>query len=87
MHRDFGRKNPRLKEKNRFEPIKNANTIQKITARNDDLLYKASLKYLADYSFYLQRTTIDGDELSIVYSQSAHQNLDEINRKSLASAR
>ena len=74
LHRDFGRKNSRLKEKNRFEPIKNAKTIQKITARNDDLLYKASLKYLADYSFYLQRATIDGDELSIVYSQSAHQS-------------
>ena len=55
-------------------PIKNSKFIRIVTAKSDNNLYKASLKYLSDGQFYLQNAQIDGDELAVVFSQSQYRN-------------
>ena len=68
----LGKKNPRNIEKVKQPEIKDSDLIKIVTAKSDDLLYKASLKYLRDNDIHLQKASIDNETLNVVYAQSMY---------------
>ncbi len=70
----LGGKNPRNIEKVKQPKIKNSDQIKIVTAKSDDLLYKASLKYLRDFDIHLQKASIENETLDVVYAQSMYRD-------------
>ena len=70
----LGGKNPRNIEKVKQAKIKNSDQIKIVTAKSDDLLYKASLKYLRDNDIHLQKASIENETLDVVYAQSMYRD-------------
>ena len=70
----LGKKNPRNIEKVKQTEIKDSDLIKIVTAKSDDLLYKASLKYLRDNDIHLQKASIDNETLNVVYAQSMYRD-------------
>jgi hypothetical protein len=71
----LGPHNPRKIIKEKQYPIENADLIKVVTSRSRENLYRASLKYLSDESFYLQTANINHGELEVVYSESKYRNV------------
>jgi len=71
---NLGNKNSQSGAKIKQAPIKNVKEIKMVTSKSESNLYKASLKYLRDEGFYLQKATINNDQLSVVYAQSNYRN-------------
>jgi hypothetical protein len=71
---NFLSKNPRnlVKEKNISVP--NNEIVRSITARSEQNLNKASLLYLRQRGYSLQKTNISSDTLEVVYSQSKYRS-------------
>ena len=70
----LGGKNPRNIEKVKQAKIKNSDQIKIVTAKSDELLYKASLKYLRDNDIHLQKASIEDETLEVVYAQSLYRD-------------
>ena len=70
----LGKKNPRNIEKVKQAEINDSDLIKIVTAKSDDLLYKASLKYLRDNDIHLQKASIDNETLNVVYAQSMYRD-------------
>ena len=45
-------------------------SIQNVTSKDDELLYKAALRYLGENDIFMQRADVDDSELRVVFSQS-----------------
>ena len=66
-----GKKNPLNITKDKRIKVENSEIIQRVTARSDRNLYRASLLYLGQRDINLQKATISNNEkLEIIYSQS-----------------
>ena len=70
----LGTKNPRNIEKVKQQKTKNSEQIKIVNAKSDELLYKASLKYLRDNDIHLQRASVENETLDVVYAQSMYSN-------------
>jgi hypothetical protein len=71
---NLGDKNAQSGKKNKQVLIKNNNAIKIVTSKSEENLYKATLKYLRDENFFLQKASINEEELSIIYAQSNFRN-------------
>lgn len=70
----LGTKNPRKIEKVKQSKTKNSEQIKVVTAKSDELLYKASLKYLRDNDIHLQKASVENETLDVVYVQAMYRN-------------
>ena len=71
---NLGRKNAQTVSKENQLPIDNSNIIKTVTAKSDQNLYKAALKYLADEQIFLQQANIDDTEIEVVFAQAKYRN-------------
>jgi hypothetical protein len=71
---DLGKKNAQTKSKIKQRPIDNSDIIKVVTSRSDSNLYKASLNYLSKEGFFLQKASINDNELEVVFSQSSFRH-------------
>lgn len=60
--------------KNKRRPIDNNNIIKIVTEKNNNNLYLASLRYLSEESFFLQRAAIDQNVLRVEFANSKFRN-------------
>lgn len=54
--------------------IENSNAIQNVTSKSNDLLYRASLRYLRENEINLQTASRSDGALHVVYAQSQYSN-------------
>lgn len=72
---DFSKKRSIISKKNEFKgEEKRAKAIKLVTSRSDNNLYRASLLYLRNNSFNLQKASIEENKLSVVFSQSKYRD-------------
>jgi len=74
MHGNFGKKFPLIPKNDKPKPVKNSRIVKQVTAKNDVMLYKASLLHLNERRTFLQKADVEGDKYKIVYSQSNHES-------------
>lgn len=90
----LGEKNAQKIKKIKQAKVENSEIVKRVTSKSDDLLYKASLKYLRENGVNLQKATKRDGSLEIVYAQSLYSNpalssgrvmsiLDDISPKSI----
>ena len=72
----LGKSNPRKINKVKPKIIDNSDIVKRVTAKSDRNLYRASLLYLRENDFSLQKAQINDDESTyhVVISQSSYQN-------------
>lgn len=71
---NLGKSNPRNIKKNKQPQIENSNAIQNVTSKSNDLLYRASLRYLRENEINLQTASRSDGALHVVYAQSQYSN-------------
>ena len=71
---NFSKRNAFVKKNDPQSRVKNAPIVRNVTSRDNDLLYKASLRYLRERGFYLQTADLNGDTLDISFSQSKYRD-------------
>ena len=69
-----GSKNPRKIVKQKKVIIDRPDIVQKVTKKSDENLYKASLLYLGRQGVNLQKASLDGETLHVVYAQSQYRS-------------
>jgi hypothetical protein len=67
-------RNPVIPKNDPYVPVPFSKNVQNVTAKSEELLYKAALKYLGERQFYLQTAKIENSELAIGYAQSKYHN-------------
>ena len=67
-------RNPVIPKNDPYFPVPFSKNVQNVTAKSEELLYKAALKYLGERQFYLQTAKIENSELAIGYAQSKYHN-------------
>lgn len=71
---NLGKKNAQTKFKQKQSTILNKDAIKIVTSKSNENLFKGTLKYLSEDSFYLQHASINQNELEVVYAQSKYRN-------------
>ena len=74
LHSDLGSKKKQLTRLNKRKSELNSPAIKIVTAKSQELFYKATLRYLAEDQFYVQTANIDKDQINVVYQQAVHQS-------------
>ena len=67
-------RDPVIPKNDPYTSVPLSRNVQNVTAKSDELLYKAALKYLNERQFYLQTAKIEDAELSVSFSQSKYHN-------------
>lgn len=63
-------KNPLVPKNDPLRDVENSEVVKRVTARSEDLLYKASLRYLNERDIYVSSVNIEDDNIHIAYAQS-----------------
>ena len=71
---NFRKRNAIVPKNDPVAKVPNKDIVKRITSKEDILLYKATLKYLSERDFYVQKVNIAKNELSVMYSQSKYEN-------------
>lgn len=71
---ELGSKNPLKIRKQPPLKIQNNELVKVVTARSENNIYRASLKYLSDDGISLQKASIENNELKVVYAQSKYRS-------------
>lgn len=70
MAGNWGDRNPVIPKKDSLRRVSNKEIIQTINSTNDLFTYRASLKFMADNSLFLQKATIEDSKLSVAFTQT-----------------
>lgn len=71
MNGPFGRKNPFFSKNDKASKVENAEIVKRINTRREDLFtYRTSLLAMNKNNISLKNADIDGEKLTLVYSQS-----------------
>jgi len=71
---NLGKKNPLVKKKDPYKEVENKEGFKIVTARDDDLLFKAALMNLNPRGLFLQTADREDETLKVVYSQDKHKS-------------
>ena len=74
LQASLGSKNAFIPKKDPLRSIPNSEVIKRVTSRDDELLYKASIRYLNERDIYVQAVDIKDNEMHVAYSQSKFQS-------------
>lgn len=66
----WGNREPITKKRDPYKKIKNSEVIQKVTAQDDLLFYRAALVELRKQNLYLQNASKNEDEFEVAFSQT-----------------
>ena len=70
----LGNKNPRKIKKQPRPKIDNSSIVKNVTAKSDDNLYKASLLYMRQAGFNIQKAHIEGGDYEVVFADSQYRS-------------
>lgn len=70
----LGNKNPLNVRKESRKILDNQEIIKRVTSKSDENLYKASLLYLKEEGLSLQKASIEGNSLHVVYSHARYRS-------------
>jgi len=70
----LGKKHSVVKKADKKWKDDRSSAIQNITAKDNELLYKASLRYLGENDIFLQTANVDESKLSVTFSQSKYRS-------------
>lgn len=70
----LAKKNSLVKKNDRKWKDSRSASIQVITSKDDELLYKAALRYLGENDIFMQRADVDDSKLKVVFSQSTFRS-------------
>ena len=80
MNGPFGRKNPFFSKKDPVSRVRNSEIVKKInTDRGDLFIYRTSLLAMRQNEISLKKAHIDGDKMTIAYSQSKYSSYMQAN--------
>lgn len=70
---NLGKKSSGRKKRDPYSPLENSEIIKKVTAQDDLLLYKASLRYLNERAIFLQAASLKDDgEYEVAVTQNKY---------------
>ena len=70
FHADFSKDNARVKKDDDHQPVPNSAIVKKVTSKGDRYIYLAALKHLNERQLFLQKASVNDDELEVLYTQS-----------------
>ena len=70
FHANFAKDNPRVKKNDPHIPIQNSEQVKKVTELGDRYVYLAALRYLNERNLFLQKASVNDNELEVLYTQS-----------------
>ena len=69
----YGKKSPYILKRDAPKKVPNSKILRTVVnAKEGEFLYKSSLKYLSDSSFFLQTANIEGSKFVVSYAQSKY---------------
>ena len=69
---NLANKNSKLKKLNPPMPVENSDIVKRVNAKNELYFYRSMLKNLKDREFYMQKASVDGETVSVAFSQSIY---------------
>ena len=69
---DFSKQNPGIKKQDKHIPVPNASVIRQANEIDDLYLYRTALKYLNERKLFLQKASINEDQIEVVYQQNRY---------------
>ena len=74
LQASLGGKDPFIKKRDKLRLVADSRLVRNVTGKDDELLYKASIKYLNEREIFVQGVNISNETLHILYSQSKFQS-------------
>jgi len=71
---NFRKRNAFIPKNDPVTPVQNSEIVKKVTSKEKILLYKATLKYLSERDFFVQKVDSSENTLAVMYSQSKYEN-------------
>ena len=71
---NFRKRNAIVPKDDPVTPVQNSEIVKKVTSKEKILLYKATLKYLSERDFFVQKVDSSENTLAVMYSQSKYEN-------------